>query len=87
MSSPLIAQFSGEPSGVLVGRERIAVYWQTALEKLPHLRFELQGVFVGGSSIVIYYRTNFERLAAEVLFLNQAGLIHRAAAHYQDLPK
>ena len=82
MSSPFIAQFTGEASGSLSGKARVSAYWQTALQKMPNLRFDLQSVLVGVSSIVIYYRTNFGRRTAEALFFNQAGLVYRAAAHY-----
>jgi len=84
MSSPFIARFTGEGSGVLVGRERISAYWQTALRNLPDLHFDLQGVFLGASSIVISYRTSFGGLATEVFFLNEVGLVFRAVAHYQS---
>ena len=86
MSSPFIAQFTGEPSSVLVGKDKIAAYWQTALQKLPDLHFDLLGVFTGASSLVIHYRTSFGRLATEVFFINHAGLVYRAAAHYQHQP-
>jgi hypothetical protein len=84
MSSPFIAPFTGEDSGCLVGKARISACWQAALQKLPDLHFDLQRVLVGASSLVIYYRTSFGRQAAEVLFVNQEGLIYRAAAHYVE---
>ncbi|MFA5193578.1 MAG: nuclear transport factor 2 family protein [Verrucomicrobiia bacterium] len=84
MSSPFIAQFIGEASGLLAGKARVSAYWQAALQKVPNLHFDLQSVLVGSSSIVIYYRTSFGRRAAEVLYLDQAGLVHQAAAHYVD---
>ncbi len=82
MSSPFIAQMSGEPSGILKGKEKVAAYWTAALKKFPDLHFELQNVFVGASSVVIHYRTSFGRIAAEVLFVNETGRVYRAAAHY-----
>jgi SnoaL-like protein len=84
MSSPFIAEFTGEASGSLAGKARVSAYWQAALQKIPDLHFDLQSVLVGSSSIVIYYRTSFGRRTAEVLFVNQAGLVYRAAAHYID---
>jgi len=59
MSSPFIAQFTGESSGVIAGKDTIAAYWRTALQKLPDLRFDLLGVFIGAASIIIHYRTSF----------------------------
>jgi len=32
MSSPFIAQFTGESSGVIAGKDTIAAYWRTALQ-------------------------------------------------------
>lgn len=87
MSSPFIAQMGGEPSGTLAGKERVAAYWRVGLQKLPDLHFDLLGVFVGASSLAIHYRTSFGRDAVEVCFFNAAGLVIRAAAHYQDTPR
>ena len=84
MSSPFIAQFTGETAGKLKGKERVAAYWRTALERVPNLRFELISVLVGASSVVVYYQTSFGRTAAEVFFFNEQGLVERAAAHYCD---
>ena len=86
MSSPFIVQFTGETSGTLSGKTRVAEYWRTALQKVPDLHFELQGVLVGATSIVIYYRTSFGRVVAEVFCSNQSGQVYRAAAHYQNAP-
>lgn len=84
MSSPFIAQFTGEPSGRLKGKKNVAAYWRAALERLPNLRFELLQVFTGASSVVLVYQTSFGRKAAETFFFNQAGLVERAAAHYHE---
>ena len=86
MNSPFIAEFADETTGRLSGKERVRVYWQTALQRVPHLRFELLHVFPGASSVVLHYRTSFGRLAAEVLFFNEQVLVYRAAAHYTDDP-
>ncbi|HUA67736.1 MAG TPA: nuclear transport factor 2 family protein [Candidatus Saccharimonadales bacterium] len=85
MSSPFIIEITGEPSGCLRGKEKVRAYWQAALKKHTELHFELLVVFLGASSIVLHYRTNFGRLAAEVLFLNEQGLIYKVAAHYKDI--
>jgi SnoaL-like domain len=85
MNSPFIVEIAGEPSGCLRGREKVRAYWQAALKKHTKLHFELLGVFVGVSSIVLHYRANFGRLGAEILFLNEQGLIYKAAAHYKDI--
>jgi len=84
MSSPFITQFAGETSGTLQGKDKVAAYWRTGLERFPDLKFDLLQVLVGASSVVIYYRTSFGRKTAEVFFFNKAGLVEKAAAHYCD---
>ncbi len=84
MSSPLIIEIAGEPSGCLRGKEKVSAYWQAALKRNPGLHFELLEVFTGAASIVLHYRRNSGRPAAEVLFFNEQGLVYRAVAHYQQ---
>ena len=47
MSSPIIIQVAGEPSGTLRGKGAIRAYWSAALELIPDLHFELISVLVG----------------------------------------
>jgi len=84
MSSPFIIEIAGEPSGCLRGKERVRAYWQAALKRNPGLHFELLEVFAGAGSIVLHYRRNSGPPGAEALFLNEQGLVYRAAAHYQQ---
>ena len=81
MSSPVIVELMGEPSGTLKGKAAIRDYWSRALARLPDLRFELLEVYAGAASVVIHY--NGPRGAsAEVFWFNAAGKVCRAAAHY-----
>jgi len=82
MSSPVIAQLAGEPSGILQGKSAVRAYWAKALAAQPMLRFELIQVFVGAASVVIQYRGH-RGLGAEVFWFNAAHKVYRAAAHYQ----
>lgn len=82
MSSPIIAQLMGLPSGRLVGKEVVGDYWRVALSRIPNLHFELITVFTSSNSIVIHYRNQAGTQAAEVLFLDFAGKVVRATAHY-----
>ena len=82
MSSPYIRQIAQEPSGTLKGREAVAAYWQTALERVPDLHFELRTVFVGAESLCLYYQSSASGMVAEVLFVNDNGQVYKAAAHY-----
>jgi ketosteroid isomerase-like protein len=78
MSSPLIAQLAGEPSGTLKGKEAVGAYWRRALE----LRFEVLGIYAGVGSVVVHYRAVAGLLACEVFFFDGRGKVVKAAAHY-----
>ena len=81
MSSPVIVDLMNEPSGTLRGKEKVRAYWAKALAAQPNLHFELIEVFAGADSLVVHY--NGPRgLGAEVLWLDSAGKVYRAAAHY-----
>jgi len=82
MSSPLIVERMGEPSGALRGKASIRPYWSRGLAATPPLRFELEEVLLGVSSIVILYRNAAKRRVAEALFFNEKLQVTRAAAHY-----
>jgi hypothetical protein len=82
MSSPLIAQLLGEPSGTLRGKEAVGVYWRKALQLVPDLRFELISVLIGVRSVTLYYKGARDRLSAEVFEFNASGQIVKAVAHY-----
>jgi hypothetical protein len=82
MSSPVIIQIAGEPSGNLRGKAAIRAYWSAALKLIPDLHFELISVLVGVRSITLYYRGARERLAAEVFHFGSDEKVTRAFAHY-----
>ena len=82
MSSPFISALAGELSGTLRGKTQVGAYWQSALKRIPDLRFELLEVFTCVNSVTIYYRSVLGKLATEVLFLNQDGKAYKAFAHY-----
>jgi hypothetical protein len=56
MTSPLIVQRRGVPSGRLKGKDAIRPYWHQGLTASPSLRFELIGVMIGVNSLAILYR-------------------------------
>lgn len=82
MASPRIAEIAGEPSGVLRGKASVGRYWETALKKIPDLRFELTGVYVGPRSVATHYRNQAGRAVIEVFELGDEHRASRAAAHY-----
>lgn len=82
MSSPLIAQIMGEPTGTLQGKDSVRAYWEKALKMVPNLHFESIATLTGAGSVVIHYRGANGRLAAEVFFFGPDGLVQKAFAHY-----
>ncbi|MEK6806247.1 MAG: nuclear transport factor 2 family protein [Pseudomonadota bacterium] len=82
MSSPVITQITGEPSGKLRGKKAVGTYWGRALELMPTLRFELSEVLVGADSVTLCY-IGPRGKSAEVFFFDDDGLVYKAAAHYQ----
>lgn len=84
MSSPFISAFTGEPSGMLQGKQQVGNYWKIGLERIPDLHFELLDVFTGVNSVTIYYKAVLGKLATEVYFFNQEGKVYKAFAHYNS---
>jgi hypothetical protein len=82
MSSPVIKQLVGEPSGMLRGKAAVRAYWRKALEFIPDLHFELISVLAGVTSITLYYKGAHDRLAAEVLHFGADHRVTKAFAHY-----
>lgn len=82
MSSPVITQVTGEPSGTLKGKAAVGAYWKKALELAPDLKFELLSVLTGVSSITLYYKGARGRLAAEVFHFGPDQKVTMAFAHY-----
>jgi hypothetical protein len=82
MSSPVIIQIAGEPSGRLCGKASVGAYWSKALQLVPDLHFELVSVLVGVGSVTICYKGAGGRLAAEVFFFDSSQEVSRAVAHY-----
>ena len=85
LTTPFIVTVMNDPSGTLRGKAKIREYWARGLERFPDLEFELIDVFVGVRSLAIYYRAILGKLATEVLFFDEAGLVNCSAVHYDTL--
>lgn len=81
MTSPVIIQIAGEPSGKLKGKKAVGAYWTKALQRMPDLRFELVTTLVGIDSVTLYYKGH-RGLSAEVFHFGPDGKVVRAFAHY-----
>jgi ketosteroid isomerase-like protein len=57
MTSPLIIERMGIPSGKLKGKEAVGSYWAEGLAATPQLHFELLEVMVGVNSLAIVYKS------------------------------
>jgi hypothetical protein len=84
MTSPVIMQIAGEPTGKLRGKAAVGAYWSKALSLIPDLHFELIAVLSGVDSITIHYRGARGRLAAEVFFFDRSHKVTKAFAHYSS---
>jgi len=82
MSSPVIIQVVGEPSGILKGKSAVAAYWKKALELIPDLQFELLSILAGVNSITLYYKGAHGCLVAEVFHFGPDQKVTKAFAHY-----
>ena len=82
MSSPIIAQIGGEPSGCLRGKATVREYWAKALAMVPDLHFELIGSFVGANSLALYYKGARGRPVIETFHFGPDHKVTRAFAHY-----
>ena len=81
MSSPAIISIMNEPSGKLMGKEIIRIYWAKALSKYSDLHFEKLHVLTGVDSVTIIYN-GVRGLSAEVFHFNEHGKVYAAFAHY-----
>lgn len=81
MSSPFISQVSGEPSGMLKGKDAVGAYWAKALTLIPELRFELITTLIGVNSITLYYQ-GVRGPSAEVFHFGPDNKVASAYAHY-----
>ncbi|ALJ74602.1 SnoaL-like domain protein [Burkholderia pseudomallei] len=84
MSSPMIVQIAGEPSGRLCGKDQVGAYWLTALRMIPALHFEWIATLAGVDSVAIHYRGANGRLALEVFHFGPDRRVVKAFAHYAE---
>jgi ketosteroid isomerase-like protein len=85
ITTPMIKLAAGIESGSLQGKEQVRAYWEKALSKIPDLHFELVDVTSGVDSVALYYKSIMNKMAIEVMFFDQNGLVNKMIAHYTDL--
>ncbi|MGI0492728.1 nuclear transport factor 2 family protein [Alkalinema pantanalense CENA528] len=82
--SPFITKLLGDPSGKIVGKEALRAYFDKGLQAYPDLHFEPIQTLLGLDSIVLYYRSVNQLSAAELMVLNEQGLVIQVKAHYSS---
>jgi ketosteroid isomerase-like protein len=85
ITTPMLKLAAGIESGSLQGKEQVRAYWQKALTKIPDLHFELIEVTSGVDSVALYYKSVMNKMAIEVMFFDENGLVNKIIAHYTDL--
>ncbi len=85
ITTPMIKLAGGIESGTLKGKELVANYWSIALKKIPDLYFELIDVTEGVDSVALYYKSVMNKIAIEVMFFNEKGLVNKMIAHYTNI--
>ena len=85
ITTPMLKLAAGIESGSIQGKEEVRAYWEKALTKIPDLHFELIEVTSGIDSVALYYKSVMNKMAVEVMFFNENGLVNKMIAHYTDL--
>jgi ketosteroid isomerase-like protein len=80
--SPVAARMLNEPSGAVVGKEALRMYFKRGLEAYPGLKFELVDVMWGLASLVLYYVNQKGTKTGEFMELDASGNIVRVVANY-----
>lgn len=81
-TSPFVPTLSGDPSGTIHGRILLKAYFQKGLHAYPDLHFELIRILTGVDSLLLYYHSVNGLLAAEMMTVNDEGLIQTVRVHY-----
>ncbi len=71
-------------SGEITGKPALRAYWAAALARQPDLAFRVRDVFEGHGMLLISYENHRGVLAAETLYVDDAGLVYRAAACHRS---
>lgn len=81
--SPVIQQINNDPAGCIRGKAALRAYFTKGLAAYPDLHFELYHILEGVNSIVLYYKSINNKLSAEMMVINEKGLVSEVRAHYK----
>lgn len=82
ITTPMIKTIMGVEDGTLNDITAIRNYWQTALNKVPDLHFELIEAVEGVNSVALYYKSIMNKRVIEVMFFDDYGKVNKMFAHY-----
>jgi ketosteroid isomerase-like protein len=82
LSSPRVVDLLGDPEGALEGKDALRAYFDRGLKAIPDLKFELLDVLTGVDGLTIYYGNQTGRHVAEIMSLDDRGLVSRVTVHY-----
>ena len=82
LASPFVSRILNNNENILRGNATLRVYFSRALNAYPDLHFVLRRVYPGAQSLVIEYESVKNLVAAEMMEVNEEGLVCRARAHY-----
>lgn len=83
IETPMAAKLLPGNEGFVAGKEQIRAYWETGLERIPDLRFEMLDLLTGIHGLTIYYvNTATGKRSAEMLYFNGQGLVDKVVVHY-----
>ena len=80
--SPVIQQLNQHPDGFIKGKTALKEYFSKGLEAYPDLHFEFHKLLKGVNSVVLYYTSINNKLSAEMMVLNEQGVVTEVRAHY-----
>jgi hypothetical protein len=82
LTSPVVVQLLGDPSGTVRGKPALRAYFQRGLEAYPQLRFVPERVAWGLASVVIVYVNQRGSRTAEFMELAADARVKRVVANY-----
>ena len=82
MTSDRIVALGLEGSGTLRGKDKLRMYWSTALQLLPNLHFDLIDTYVSPDSVVVFYQNERGAQICEYLRLDGRGKIRQGSANH-----
>ena len=85
-TSPVAAALVPGSGGLIEGKAALRSYYETGLQRMPDLHFEVLGVYLGLKTLVINYRNQHGSLVNEVLIFDDDSLVREGHGTYLSEP-